>query len=412
MKLGELDIATATVLVVDDEPSVAGQLGEGLEASGFRVRVAHQAADALEMVRAFPEIAVVVSDIRMPGGDGLQLARDIHAACPDERAVEVIVITGHATIEDAADAVRSRVSDFLRKPFRLMAAVNSVERAMARALERRAQSAEKRHAARRILDGEAQRDELNRRLEALTAQLAAAGGGATIAVRDKLHAVSHALRTPLNAISASADLLHGERVAAESPDYQRILQEGIIGASRAIELVEELILAEGKPAVAAAPTPVTPLVHAALARVSSQSSLYEVAAGPMLAGMAVPMSRESLARALDLAFEAALAWTPPSGGDAAPLQLRCLVAQVLERGRSWACITLVAGPGGTEAPTLPTAPVLEAQGTSLSRTLESLPFLVARHVLEQQGGRLTSMVTPSGHGVLRLALPLAGSPVA
>jgi FixJ family two-component response regulator len=402
----------AVVLVVDDEPTVAGQLAEGLEASGFRVRVAHMAAEALDHVRRSPEIVVVVSDIRMPGGDGLQLARDIQAGRTNDQAVEVIVITGHATIDDAAAAVRSRVSDFLRKPFRLSTAVEAVQQAMNRALERRSHDAERQGIARRLLEGEARRDELDRRLAVLTERLAATGaeGEASAAMQDRLHAVSHALRTPLNAISTSAELLHGLAAAGDAADYQRILQEGIGEASRAIQLVEELILAEGRPQAPAAPVSLEGLVRTCLVQVGRARPGRRIPAPDIAQDITVQAPRETLTRAVDLALEAIMDWTPTSGSAAAAeaarqdaAALRCDLARVDEGGHGWACITLVSGEG---AGPLPGGHLLGAQSTRMSRTLETLGFLVARRLVERQGGCLTSMITASGHAVVRLALPL------
>jgi FixJ family two-component response regulator len=401
------------VLVVDDEPTVAQQLAEGLEASGFRVQVAGQAAEALDLVRRSPEIAVVMSDIRMPGGDGLQLARDIQAGRPESQAIEVIVITGHATIDDAAAAVRSRVSDFLRKPFRLQTAVKAVQQAMGQALERRARHEERQRISRQLLEDAARRDELDRRLAALTEALATTGGdgNTSAAVQDRLHAVSHALRTPLNAISASAQLLHEGAPAAHTEDYQRILQEGISEASRAVQLVEELILAEGRPQGAAAAARLAPLLDTAVARAARARPTHRFEPPAIRQDLSVLAPRDPLTRALDLAIEAALDWRPPAKpasdtGLPGAMALRCDLARAEQGGRAWACITLVHGRGGDAADAIPPGHSLEAQGTRLSRTLETLGFLVARRLLERQGGRLTSMITPSGQAVLRLALPL------
>lgn len=71
---------TPLVLVVDNASVVAAQRAEGLEAFGFRVEVAHRAREALDIISTASDIPAVVSDPRMPGGDGLRLARDIHAA--------------------------------------------------------------------------------------------------------------------------------------------------------------------------------------------------------------------------------------------------------------------------------------------------------------------------------------------
>ncbi|HEV7455718.1 MAG TPA: response regulator [Roseococcus sp.] len=390
----------ATVLVVDDEAAVAAQLTEGLEAAGFRALACHSATEALELIRAMPEIIVVMSDIRMPGGDGLQLARDILAMRGEEHAVEIIVITGHATVEDAASAVRSRVSDFLRKPFRLATAVSALRQAVARARERRAQHARQAQMTRHLLDGEARREELDRRLAALTERLAAMGedGHAKVAMQDKLHAVSHALRTPLNAISASADLLQAGAGRAE-PDYQRILQEGITEASRAVQLVEELIIAEGRMAGEARPSEAGALLRRVLERAGATRPGFRLEPPAEGQDMTVRAPRDMLTRALELTVEAALDWAPR--GATLQSHLEVLGGD----GREWACVTFVVIPAGATPPALPPLPVLPAQGSSLSRNMESLGYLVARRLLERQGGHLSSCVTGLGHGMLRLALP-------
>lgn len=394
--------APPAILVVDDEPSVAEQLAEGLDASGFTPLVCHSATEALALVRARPDILVVMSDIRMPGGDGLQLARDVQAARGEADALEVIVITGHATIDDAACAVRSRVSDFLRKPFRLATAVTAVQHALERAQERRERHAREAQIARRLLDGEARRDELDRRLVALTERLAAMGedGQAKVAMQDKLHAVSHALRTPLNAISASAELLQAGASDATS-DYQRILQDGITEASRAVQLVEELIIAEARPVSEPRQSGLVALLRRALDRAGASRPAHRMEPPAAEPELTVHAPRDVLARALELAVEAALDWAPKGA------TLRGLAGTLGGEGQDWACVTLVIGPAGSPAPQPPPLPVLEAQGTRLSRTLESLGYLVARRLLERQGGHLSSCVLGPGQAVLRVALPLA-----
>jgi two-component system NtrC family response regulator/two-component system response regulator AtoC len=125
------------VLIVDDEADIVTQLATGLKALGYRTLTAGSAAQALALLDGRGDIGVVLTDIRMPGGDGLGLARRIAAAQPDLAAVEVVLISGHGTIEDAAAAMRAEVVDFLHKPFRLREAGDAVGRALARAAARR-----------------------------------------------------------------------------------------------------------------------------------------------------------------------------------------------------------------------------------------------------------------------------------
>lgn len=125
------------ILVVDDEQVVALPLAAGMIALGVQAKAAHNAKDALARLSEDSGIGVVVTDIRMPGGDGLALAQTILAEQDDNRAVEVILITGHARAEDVATAMAAGAMDLLQKPFRLGDAFPPVLRAMARASERR-----------------------------------------------------------------------------------------------------------------------------------------------------------------------------------------------------------------------------------------------------------------------------------
>ena len=125
------------VLIVDDDPDIADQLATGLATLGYRTLTAGSAEQALVLLAGRRDIGVVLSDIRMPGGDGLGLARRITAGRDDGAAAEVVLISGHGTIEDAAAAMRAEVADFLHKPFRLREVGEAVARAIARAASRR-----------------------------------------------------------------------------------------------------------------------------------------------------------------------------------------------------------------------------------------------------------------------------------
>ncbi len=118
------------VIVVDDEPASRQQVRKHLTEKGFSVRTAASAAEGL----AFPRIdrtAVALVDLNMPGMDGLEMLAELRRVAPD---VEVILMTGHATIETAIEAIRRGAYDYLRKPFD---DIDSVSRAVERACEHR-----------------------------------------------------------------------------------------------------------------------------------------------------------------------------------------------------------------------------------------------------------------------------------
>ncbi len=129
------------LLIVDDEGAIVEELVDYVTGRGACAEVAHRANDALERLRAHPEIAVLLSDIRMPGDDGLGLLSQALAGRDEAHALEVVLMTGHATIEDAIAAVQRKAFDFVRKPFSLASLWQTLERANASALTRRAAAA-------------------------------------------------------------------------------------------------------------------------------------------------------------------------------------------------------------------------------------------------------------------------------
>lgn len=131
------DADTLQVLIVDDEVDIANELADAFADEGYVVHVEHSADMAVAAVEGHPEIGVMISDIRMPDRDGLELTRQVIAMRDDATAIEVILITGHATLDDAVSAVRTGAFDFVRKPFLLRQILDAAMRGMARSLGRR-----------------------------------------------------------------------------------------------------------------------------------------------------------------------------------------------------------------------------------------------------------------------------------
>lgn len=119
------------VLVVDDEPGVRSFAVTALKRAGMEVAEAADAPEALRRLRR-ESFAVVVTDLRMPGPDGLSLLDQVRADHPD---TEVIVLTAYGTIDTAVDAMKRGAFDFLQKPVESPEALRAVVR---RAMERHA----------------------------------------------------------------------------------------------------------------------------------------------------------------------------------------------------------------------------------------------------------------------------------
>jgi two-component system C4-dicarboxylate transport response regulator DctD len=114
------------VIVVDDEAAIREAVQQWLELSGFRVRSCASAEQALSLIdRDFP--GVVISDVRMPGTNGLQLLDKVLEL---DRDLPVIMVTGHGDVPMAVHALRQGAYDFIEKPFTPERLLESVRRAL------------------------------------------------------------------------------------------------------------------------------------------------------------------------------------------------------------------------------------------------------------------------------------------
>jgi DNA-binding NtrC family response regulator len=100
------------VLLVDDEVEFLETLVKRLTKRGLNIRTAKSGAEALAIVRE-KGIDVTVLDVRMPGIDGIQTLREIKRLDP---LIEVIMLTGHASIEVAIEGMELGALDYLMKP--------------------------------------------------------------------------------------------------------------------------------------------------------------------------------------------------------------------------------------------------------------------------------------------------------
>ncbi|WP_339489089.1 sigma-54-dependent transcriptional regulator [Pseudomonas sp. EL_65y_Pfl2_R95] len=117
---------SSQVLVVDDEVAIREAVQQWLELSGFSVQTCSSAAQALAVVdRDFP--GVVISDVRMPGTDGLQLLEKLIEL---DRDLPVIMVTGHGDVPMAVQALHQGAYDFIEKPFTPERLLDSVRRAL------------------------------------------------------------------------------------------------------------------------------------------------------------------------------------------------------------------------------------------------------------------------------------------
>lgn len=102
----------ASVLLVDDEEQFLDALSQRLETRGLKVDAVTSGEDAVSKVEDHNFDAIIV-DLAMPGIDGIETLRQIKEKRPD---LEIIMLTGHATVKSGIEAMKLGAEDFLEKP--------------------------------------------------------------------------------------------------------------------------------------------------------------------------------------------------------------------------------------------------------------------------------------------------------
>ncbi len=119
------------ILVVDDEQNMRIALYEALSRNGYEVSVAENGQMALEMVEKSPP-DMLITDIKMPSLDGIQLLGRIKALRP---SLPVVIITGFATVDTAVEAMKQGAVDYIIKPFSVEVIEETVARVFASKVE-------------------------------------------------------------------------------------------------------------------------------------------------------------------------------------------------------------------------------------------------------------------------------------
>jgi diguanylate cyclase (GGDEF)-like protein len=114
------------ILIVDDEKGVRETIGDYLAEDGFSVETTDTGVKAMEILQQ-SSFDLIISDLRMPGMDGIALTRNIKAMGID---APIIVITGFATIEHAVESMKAGAFDFITKPFNFDQIKITVEKAL------------------------------------------------------------------------------------------------------------------------------------------------------------------------------------------------------------------------------------------------------------------------------------------
>ena len=367
--MSTLSTQSPRVLVVDDNAAFLDNLQELLGDAGYTVQGAASCREARERAEAGFDVALV--DLRLPDGEGTVLARELKERVPES---EVVMLTGFATLETAADAVRAGACAYLMKP----CAPNELLLTLEQAMRQVRLHAEKRELARRAQ---------------ITEKLAAVG--------TMTAGLSHEIRNPLNAAALQLSVLE-RRVRRLSEALQPGLLEPLLlvrDEIRRLDHILEDFLQFARPReFRPEPVEVRPLLRRVVDLLGSQAEArhvrLELAEEEGTQGPSVSGEEERLRQVLINLTLNALEATPDGG----------LVRLSMSREGDLARITVDdSGPGIPQEvrdrifePFFTT----KAQGSGLG-----LPIVHA--IVTQHGGTLEVGSAPEGGARFLLQLPLS-----
>lgn len=212
----------ARLLIVDDETAQMRALCDTLGHEGFATEGASSAAQALEIL-ARQQFDLILTDLMMPGMDGIELLRAALAVQPQ---LVGIVMTGQGTIDTAVQAMQAGALDFIQKPFRLNLVLPVLRRAIA------------------VRDLRIANARLEQSVRERTAQLEVANRDLETANNDLesfAYSVSHDLRAPLRAITGFLEMYDEDFGATVPADGRRLLDIVRQSAGRMNQLIDDLL---------------------------------------------------------------------------------------------------------------------------------------------------------------------------
>ena len=218
------------ILIVDDEPGIRQMLSLCFQKSSYRITTAVDAAEASTLL-VLEQFDAIISDVMMPGEDGIAFLGRVHASWPD---LPVVLMTGHAQMQMAVNAIKNGAFDFVCKPFDFDHMRKIVERAVNYS---KLQNMEKNYRA-ELEETVARR---TAELKESMAELDFARTALQQAASDKsrfMSTISHEMRTPMNGVIGSLELLSEEGLTGAAPEYLSMARQS---ADSMMTLINQLL---------------------------------------------------------------------------------------------------------------------------------------------------------------------------
>jgi len=122
-------MSIANVLLVDDEAEFVATFSERLELRDLKISKAFNGEEALQVLEKNHDLEVVILDVKMPGMNGIETLAEIKKKFP---LMEVIMLSGHSTVESAIEGMKKGAFDYLMKPCEMDQIIAKVSEAVAK----------------------------------------------------------------------------------------------------------------------------------------------------------------------------------------------------------------------------------------------------------------------------------------
>jgi len=431
-------MTTASLLVVDDEESVAVTMGAILEMDGYRVSISTSGTDAIRKLHE-SEFDLVLTDLRLDDADGLSIVSEVGRVHPDTIS---IILTGYASLESAIKALREGAYDYLIKP----CDVDELRAVVARGVERRQLGVQLKVRLAELEEANATIHQLNhnlqRRVEEATAELqrrmvdlARANDEIAGLYRQSqehveelqqldrlksrfLSMASHELKTPLTSISGLSQVLlrrmrrrldQGRPEDAEWGEEQNAHVDRLellnSQTARLGRLVDELLdvsrIESGKLDFRWAPVDLAELVTEVAGRLQMTTTLHTIEVDPDGAlGKPVSADRDHLEQVLDNLVTNAIKFSPDGG------TIRVSLHDSDER------VVLSIRDPGVGIPSSQLEAIFglfyQAEDPVSRRTGGmGLGLYISREIINRHGGQIWAESTPNGGSTFCVSLPRA-----